>query len=65
MREIERYKTTIEGRTVEIIVYKATNVVAPYYAVASSKRIDGAGKTIEEAKRKCESAIKIDIITNP
>lgn len=63
-REIERYETIVEGRSIEIIVYKTSNEVAPYYAVASFKRIDGAGKTLEEARRKCESAVKMDILMN-
>jgi len=63
-RQIESYETTIKGRLIEIIVYETSNVAYPYYAIASLKKIDGAGKTVDEAKRKCEVAVKMDILTN-
>jgi hypothetical protein len=63
MNIVEEYEKEIAGRLVSIVVkYEQANEF-PYYAV-SSLNIDGAGKTVEEAKEKCENATKLDIIMN-
>ncbi|ASN04680.1 hypothetical protein [Virgibacillus necropolis] len=58
---IEKYEKEIEGTTVSITVKKTNNKESSYYAI-SSLNVDGAGKTIEEAKGKCESATKMQIL---
>ncbi|MCM3391451.1 MULTISPECIES: hypothetical protein [Cytobacillus] len=63
MNIVEEYEKEIAGRLVSIVVKYDEGKAFPYYAVSSIK-IDGAGKTIEEAKEKCENATKLDIILN-
>ncbi|GEQ20113.1 hypothetical protein CBU02nite_06190 [Clostridium butyricum] len=62
---METYHVTIMDKNIDITVNRTSNNEYPYYAVASYKNIDGAGKTVEEARKKCESAVKIELIMNP
>lgn len=62
---METYHVTIMDKNIDITVSKTSNEEHPYYAVASYKNIDGAGKTVEEARKKCESAVKMELIMNP
>lgn len=63
MNIIEEYEKEIAGSLVRIVVKYDSSKQFPYYAI-SSLNIDGAGMSIEEAKEKCESATKLDIIMN-
>jgi hypothetical protein len=62
--KVETYRVNIMNNEIDITVSKTNNKEFPYYAVASYKNIDGAGKSVEEAKAKCEGAVKIDLIMN-
>lgn len=62
---METYNVTIMDKNINITVNKTSNKEYPYYAAASYKNIDGAGKTIEEARKKCESAVRMELIMNP
>lgn len=63
MAIVEEYEKEIQGQSIRIVVNHYSNRKNPYYAI-SSLNIDGAGETIEEAKSKCENAIKMEIIMN-
>lgn len=62
---METYNVTIMDKNINITVNKTSNKEYQYYAAASYKNIDGAGKTIEEARKKCESAVRMELIMNP
>ncbi|TYS89297.1 hypothetical protein [Rossellomorea aquimaris] len=58
MNIVEEYDKEISGRLVSIEVrYEQGNAV-------SSLNVDGSGKTLEEAKARCENATKMEIIMN-
>lgn len=63
MNIVEEYETVIAGGLVSIVVSYEQDKPFPYYAV-STHNVDGAGKTLEEAKMKCEQATKMQIIMN-
>jgi hypothetical protein len=61
---VETYRVNIMSNEIDITVNETSNNEFPYYAVASYKKIDGAGKTVEEAKEKCEGAVRMDLRMN-
>ncbi|ETI69376.1 protein kinase family protein [Neobacillus vireti] len=63
MNIVEEYEKEIAGRLVSIVVRHEQDKPLPYYAV-SSLNVDGSGKTLEEAKMKCENATKMEISMN-
>lgn len=63
MKFIEEYEKELAGRFVSIVVRHDRGKPFPYYAI-SSLNVDGYGKTLEEAKMKCENATKMEITMN-
>ncbi|TYR76052.1 hypothetical protein FZC79_07820 [Rossellomorea vietnamensis] len=63
MNIVEEYEKEIAGRLINIVVKHEQGKPFPYYAI-SSLNVDGSGETLEEAKMKCESATKLEIIMN-
>jgi len=63
MNIVEKYSKEIAGKVVEFTVECTENTEYPYY-VQSTLNVDGAGKTIVEAKEKCENATKMYIMMN-
>jgi len=70
MREkiLEQYSFEIESKKVNVTimeVFEDGSKEPIYYAKSDFKNVFGIGKTLEEARRKCESAVSLknDIIT--
>ncbi|MGH4121130.1 hypothetical protein [Clostridium sp.] len=61
---METYQVMICNKNIDITISKTSNKEYPFYAAASYKNIDGAGKTADEARKKCESVVKMDILMN-
>ena len=63
MNIVERYETEFAETLVSIVVKYERDKPFPYLAV-SSLHVDGVGKSVEEAKEKCENATRIEINVN-
>ena len=68
LKEIEKCETIVMENPIKIIVYKISNKIAEYYALASFQnngvfqKCDGVGETVEKAKINCETVVQLDII---
>jgi len=60
---VEEYEKEIAGRFVSIVVKYEQDKPFPYSAL-STLSVDGSGKTLKEAKVKCEDATRMEIIMN-
>ncbi|MEA4835987.1 MAG: hypothetical protein VB133_12710 [Anaeromusa sp.] len=58
---VDKETITIRGIKVTITTVETSNTANRYYASSSYKNIDGAGCTVEEAKKKCINATELEI----